>query len=134
MKELCSPRYKRGHSYRRGGSYIKSLVTCLSEIRFKAKKIIRRSDGKTSTTILEVLDVKRRRYSRGVRMSLAEFTLKICYGDAYLEYETATGGHVPKRTIHSFVGEIAPRLMRARTRSSPEQRPMSSSPTGSRSW
>ena len=30
-----------------------------------------------------------------------------------LEFETATGVHVPKRTIHSFVKEIAPRLLEA---------------------
>ena len=113
VEELCGPRYGRGHPHRRGGSYTKSLVTCLGEIRFKAKKIIRRSDGKTATPILEVLDVKRRRYSRGIRMRLAEFASKMSYGDACLEFETATGVHVPKRTIHGFVGEIAPRLLEA---------------------
>ena len=74
VEELCGPRYSRGHPHRRGGTYTKTLVTCLGEITFKAKKIIRRSDGKTSTPILEALDVKRRRYSRGVRMKLAEFS------------------------------------------------------------
>lgn len=113
VEELCGPRYSRDHSHRRGGSYTKSLVTCLGEISFKAKKVIRRSDGKTSTPILEALDVKRRRYSRGVRMRLAEFASKMSYGDACLEFETATGIHVPKRTIHSFVREIAPRLLEA---------------------
>ena len=77
VEELCGPNYSRGRSYRRGDSYNKSLVTCLSEIRLKAKKIIRRSDGKTATPILEALDVKRRRYSRGVRMRLAEFASKM---------------------------------------------------------
>ena len=113
VEELCGPRYSRGRGYRRGGSYTKTLVTCLGEIRFTAKKIIRRSDGQTSTPILEALDVKRRRYSRGVRMRLAEFASKMSYGDACLEFETATGVHVPKRTVHSFVGEIAPRLLEA---------------------
>jgi len=113
VEELCGPRYSRSHPHRRGGTYTKSLVTCLGEIRFKAKKIVRRSDGKTSTPLLEALDVKRRRYSRGVRMRLAEFASKMSYGDACLEFETATGIHVPKRTIHSFVGEIAPMLLEA---------------------
>jgi len=57
--------------------------------------------------------VKRRRYSRGVRMRLAEFASKISYGDACTKFETATGVHVPKRTIYGFVGEIAPRLLEA---------------------
>jgi len=113
VEELCGPRYSRGHRYRRGGSYTKTLVTCLGEIRFKAKKVIRRSDGKTATPLLKTLDVKRRRYSRGVRMRLAEFASKMSYGDACTEFETATGVHIPKRTIHSFVQEIAPRLLEA---------------------
>jgi hypothetical protein len=113
VEELCGPRYGRGQPHRRGGSYTKSLVTCLGKIRFKAKKTIRRSDGQTSTPILEVLDVKRLRYSRGVRMRLTEFASKMSYGDACTEFETATGVHVPKRTIHGFVGEIAPRLLEA---------------------
>jgi hypothetical protein len=113
IEELCGPNYSRDSMYRRGSSYTKTLITCLGEIRFKAKKIIRRSDGKTSTPILKALDAKRRKYSRGVRMRLAEFASKMSYGDACLEYEAATGVHVPKRTIHSFVQEIAPRLLEA---------------------
>ena len=113
VEELCGPNYSRDRMHRRGGSYTKTLITCLGEIRFKAKKIIRRSDGKTSTPILKALDAKRRKYSRGVRMRLAEFASKMSYGDACLEYEAATGVHVPKRTIHSFVQEIAPRLLEA---------------------
>jgi hypothetical protein len=113
VEELCGPRYSRGHPFRRGGTYTKRLVTCLGEIRFKAKKIIRRSDRQTSTPILEALDIKRRKYSRGVRMRLTEFASKMSYGDICIEFETATGVHVPKRTIYGFVGEIAPRLLEA---------------------
>jgi len=83
--ELCGPSYSRGHKYRRGGSYAKTLVACLGEIRFKAK-IIRRSDGKTSSPILEALDIKHRRYSRGVRMRRVEFSSKMSYGDAGTEF------------------------------------------------
>jgi len=35
------------------------------------------------------------------------------YNDSSLEFETATGVHVPKRIIHSFVQEIAPPLLEA---------------------
>lgn len=35
------------------------------------------------------------------------------YQDASLEFQEATGIHVPKRTIHSFVQEIAPQLHEA---------------------
>ena len=46
-------------------------------------------------------------------MNLAEFASKMSYNDSSLEFETATGVHVPKRTIHSFVQEIAPPLLEA---------------------
>ena len=113
VEELCGPTYSRGHPYRRGGTYTKSLVTCMGEISLKVKKIIRQSDGKTSLPLLEALDARRRRYSRGVRMRLVEFASKMSYGDACLEFETATGVHFSKRTIHGFVREIAPRLLEA---------------------
>jgi len=89
--------------YRRGGSYAKRLVIFLGEIAFKVKRIINRRDGGVRSSILEALDARRRRYSRGVRMRLVEFASTMSYGDARREYETATGIRVPKRTIHSFV-------------------------------
>jgi len=41
-------------------------------------------------------------------MKLAELASVMSYRDASREFETATGVHVPTRTIHSFVKEIAP--------------------------
>ena len=113
VEELCGPRYIRGPNYRRGGSYTKRLVTHLGEIAFKAKPAINRTDGSVRSPILEALDARRRRYSRGVRMRPVEFASKMSYGDARREYETATGIHVPKRTIHRFVQETAPQLLEA---------------------
>lgn len=46
-------------------------------------------------------------------MRLAEFASKMSYGDACLEFETATGVNIPKRTIHGFIREIAPMLLSA---------------------
>lgn len=77
------------------------------------KRVKGRRDGRTFSPILDSLDVKRRKYTRDVRMKLAEFASKISYNDASLEFETATGVHVPKRTIHNFVQEIAPPLLEA---------------------
>ena len=111
--ELCSPKYSRSHPYKRGGSYTKTLVTSLGTIRFKVKRVIRRKDGRTSSPILDALDVRRRKYSHDVRMKLADFASKMSYNDASLEFRTATGAQVPKRTIHSFVQEIAPPLLEA---------------------
>ena len=54
---LCGPRYSRSYPYRRGGSYWKTPVTGIGEIRFMVKKIIRREDGRVISPILEALDV-----------------------------------------------------------------------------
>jgi len=113
VDELCGPRYSRGHTYRRGGSYTKTLITGIGTVRFRVKRVIRRIDNTVRSPILEALDAKRRRYSRDVRMKCVEFASKMSYGDASTEFETATGVHVPKRTIHSFVQQIAPRLLEA---------------------
>lgn len=67
------------------------------------------------------MDVKQRKYSRGVRMACVEYATKMSYGDASLEYETGTGIRVPKRTIHTWVTELAPRLLEAYNRAK-EQR------------
>jgi hypothetical protein len=113
IEGLCGPRYSRSHLYRRGGSYTKTLITGIGGIRFRVKRVISRSDGRVSSPILEALDVRRRRYSRDVRMKLVDFASKMSCGDAGLEFEAATGVRVPRRTIHSLVQEIAPRLLEA---------------------
>ena len=92
---------------------MKRLVTGLGTISFRVKKVISRIDDSVKAPILEALDVKRRKYSRDVRMNCVEFASKMSYMDASVEYEAATGVRVPKRTIHDFVGEIAPRLLEA---------------------
>jgi hypothetical protein len=85
-------------------------------IRFKARRVIDRRTGRVHSPILEALDVKRRKYSRGVRMACVEYATKMSYGDASLEYETGIGIRVPKRTIHAWVKELAPRLLEAYNR------------------
>jgi len=113
IRKLCGPKYSRSHQYRRGSAYTKTVVTSLGTIKFKVKKVISKADNTVYSPILEALDVKRRKYSRDVRMKLAEFASKMSYNDSSLEFETSTGVHVPKRTIHSFVQEIAPPLLEA---------------------
>jgi len=113
IQKLCGSRYSRSHAYRRGSSYAKILVTGIGTVRFKVKRVISRADNTVRSPILEALDMKRRKYSRDVRMKLAEFASKMTYQDASLEFETATDVNVPKRTILSFVQKIAPPLLEA---------------------
>ena len=113
IQELCGPKYSRSHEYRRGSSYFKTLTTGVGKVRFRVKRVIRRIDNAVKSPILEALDVKRKRYARDVRMKCVDFASKMSYQDASEEFEEATGVHVPKRTIHGFVQQIAPRLLEA---------------------
>jgi hypothetical protein len=115
IMQLCGPKYSREHSFKfkRAGSYTKKLTTPLGTVSFKAQKVRSPADNTVSSPILECLSIKRRKYSKDLRMKLAEYASKMSYQDASIEFETATGIHVPKRTIHSFVQEIAPKLLRA---------------------
>jgi hypothetical protein len=108
---LCGPRYSRGHPYKRGSTYTKKLTTPLGTIQFNARRAIHRATGKTTTPILGAMGVRRRRYSRDVRFTCAEYAAKMSYLDASLMYRTGTGVYVPKRTIHMWVLEIAPSLL-----------------------
>lgn len=120
----CGPKHSRGNPYTRGSSYKKKLITPLGTIRFRVQRIIHRQNRKVLSPILEALDVKRRKYSRGVRMACAEYASKMSYGDAALEYLTGTGVKVPKRTIHTWVKELAPRLLEAYKASRPLEEDM----------
>jgi len=81
--------------------------------RFKVKRVRWRKDGRKSSPIIDALDVKHRKYSRDVRMKIAELASKVSYNDSRLEFETATSVHIPKRTIHCFVQEIVQPLFEA---------------------
>jgi hypothetical protein len=113
ITQLCGPKYSRNHSFKRAGSYAKELVTAIGTVNFKVQKVRSRANNAITSPILECLDLKRRKYSKDLRMKLAEYASKMSYQDASLEFETATGIRVPKRTIHSFVHEIAQLLLKA---------------------
>lgn len=59
------------------------------------------------------MNIRRRRYSRDVRFTCAEYAAKMSYLDASLMYKSSTGVRVSKRTIHMWVMEIAPSLLRS---------------------
>ncbi|MGB9914442.1 MAG: ISH6 family transposase [Candidatus Bathyarchaeales archaeon] len=120
ITQLCGPKHSRNYSFKRAGSYTKELVTAIGTVNFKVQKVKSRADNTINSPILEYMDLKRRKYSKDLRMKLAEYASKMSYQDASIEFETATGIHVPKRTIHRFVQEIAPKLLKA---NNPENEP-----------
>jgi hypothetical protein len=66
--------------------------------------------GRVFSPIIYALNIEKRKYSRDVRMLLADKASRLSYQDAMIDFQNHTGVKVPKRTIHSFVQEIGKAL------------------------
>ena len=115
LDELCGKKRKPNGTYRRAGSgrRLKTIVTTLGVVRFRTLKVKNHATGETLTPILDILDVRGRRYTRQVKAQCAELTSKLSYGDTSEEYHRLTGVRIPKSTIHGFTQEIAPGMLDA---------------------
>jgi hypothetical protein len=102
VKDLQALGWSRSTSYRR------SLVTKLGRVVFTIVKMKR--DGRVFSPIIYALNIEKRKYSRDVRMLLADKASRLSYQDAQIDFMNHTGVKGPKRTIHSFVQEIGRRL------------------------
>ena len=94
--------------WRRSTSYRRSLVTKLGRVVFRVVKV--RRSGRVFSPIIYALNIEKRKYSRDVRMLLADKASRLSYQDATVDFQNQTGIKVPKRTIHSFVQEIGREL------------------------
>jgi hypothetical protein len=95
----------------RSTSYQRSLVTKLGRVAFTIVKMKR--GGRVSSPIIYALNIEKRKYSRDVRILLADKASRLSYQDAQIDFMNHTGVRVPKRTIHSFVQEIGRQLCEA---------------------
>jgi len=85
-------------------SYRRSLVTKLGRVVFTVVKVKR--GRRVFSPIIYAWNIRRLKYSRDVRMLLADKASRLSYQDAMIDFENHTGVEVPKSTIHSFVQEI----------------------------
>jgi len=90
--------------WKRSTSYQRPLVTKLGRVIFTVIKVKR--DGRVFSPIIYALKIEKRKYSRDVKMLLADKASRLSYQDAMIDFQNHTGVNVPKRTIHSFVQEI----------------------------
>jgi hypothetical protein len=67
-------------------------------------------DGRVLSPIIYALKIEKRKYSRDVKMLLADKASRLSYQDAQIDFQNHTGVRVPKRTIHSFVQEVGKQL------------------------
>jgi len=70
LDELCGKKRKPNGTYRRAGSgrRLKTIVTTLGVVRFRTLKVKNRATGETLTPILDILDVRGRKYTRQVKV------------------------------------------------------------------
>jgi len=99
--------------YRMAGSYLKQIVTKIGRVCFRVKKLWKPGMSGIVSPILDALHIRRIRYARDVRMLCVDLASRLSYGDAKKEVKKTNGLEIPKRTIHSFVQEIAPKLKKA---------------------
>jgi len=127
LDELCGKKRRPNGIYRRAGSAprLKTIVTSLGVVRFRMLKAKNHATGETLTPILDILDVRGRKYTRQVKAECAELTSKLSYGDTREEYHRLTGLWIPKSTIHGFTQEIAPDMLTVQADAVPNQSPTS---------
>jgi hypothetical protein len=94
--------------WKRSTSYQCPLVTKLGRVIFTVIKVKR--DGRVFSPIIYALKIEKRKYSRDVKMLLADKASRLSYQDAQIDFQNHTGVRVPKRTIHSFVQEVGKQL------------------------
>jgi hypothetical protein len=125
LDELCGKKRRPNGIYRRAGSAprLKTIVTSLGVVRFRMLKAKNHATGETLTPILDILDVRGRKYTRQVKAQCAELTSKLSYGDTSEEYHRLTGLRVPKSTIHGFTQEIAPGMLDANLNATTPRQP-----------
>lgn len=96
--------------WERAASYARTLVTKLGKLRIRVVKLRNTSTREISSPILDVLSIRRLKYSNDMRIVLADMAARLSYDDSRKQFKEITGVEVPKRTIHSFVQEIGKRL------------------------
>jgi hypothetical protein len=122
IQEWIVSRYAGG-GWSRSTAYSRTLVTSLGELELTVVKMRSRRGKVVRSPILDILGIRRRRYSSEVRMLLADMAARLSYGDTRKQFREITGVDVPKRTIHSFVQEVGEELGDASTsRRLPPQR------------
>jgi hypothetical protein len=116
ISSLCGIMYNGGRAFYIAGSYRRELVTRLGTIELRVVKVRSTIDGRICSPILDALGIRGRKYALDVRMMCVDMASRLSYADASTEVENSTGLSVPKRTIHSFLAEIAPKIAQANER------------------
>ena len=95
-----------GKGWKKAATYTRALVTMLGALKLRIVKVRDNATGRVASPIIDMPEVRRRKYSREVRIVCADMAARLSYNDSKIEFEKTTGIVIPKRTMPSFVQEI----------------------------
>jgi hypothetical protein len=98
--------------YKRSSRYDRHLVTSLGEVILKIAKIDL-GNQKMISPMLDVLQIRRKKYSQELRMLAADTASRLSYGKSKEQLMGSNSIEIPKATIHSFVQEVGVKLGKA---------------------
>ncbi len=90
--------------YRRHSAYRRFLVTSLGGVQLEIVKM--KKGRRVISPILDVLGIRRRKYSPELRMICADKASRQSYGDTKKDLERDLHISIPKITLHSFLQEV----------------------------
>lgn len=96
--------------YVRNGTYVRRLVSKWGAVLLPVQRVWDRLEEKAWSPLLSGLHLGRRKYSPELRLYCAEEATRTSYGEAQQAIWRNHGVHVPRRTIWSFVQELAARV------------------------
>jgi hypothetical protein len=98
----------RKNGWERSTAYPKTIVTILGRVTFTVIKVRKRRGQRfiVNSPILDLLCIRKRKYSREVRMVCADMAATVSYGETKSRMEKTNHLKIPKRTIHSFGQEV----------------------------
>lgn len=102
QEQVIHEKVNEGHKM--AGSYQRKLATSLGVTELKIIKL-KREDEITSP-ILARLGIRRGKYSREVKMKLADMASVATYGESSRMFKNILGIDVLKSTMHGFVQEV----------------------------
>lgn len=113
LQETLIKEYRK-KGWERSTTYRKTIVTILGRVTFTVIKV-RKRRGRGFVVLSPVLDllcIRKRKYSREVRMVCADMAATVSYGETKSRMEKTNHLEIPKRTIHSFGQEVGTRIAR----------------------
>ena len=99
-----------GRRFVRNGGYFRTFRGLMGWARIRVQRVTDRWDGRTTSPLLDALEIGKRRYLPDLRVASAEEATRTSYPETEGATRRFLGRRVPRQTSWGFVQEIAPRI------------------------